>query len=442
MGHVRRSLGVCFATIAVAGSARAGGPEFTKGPYIQALGPRSVVVKWEASEASPGVIVVRGPSGAPREIKTSEKTEFHAVDVAGLEPKTPYTYEVKVGDAKGVEGKFVTAPDGDEPFSFLTYGDSRDDHAAHEAIVRRMQQVPSDFLVNTGDMVGEGDSSSDWRMFFRIEGAMLRDRAVFACVGNHELTGAGSPPWLRYFHPGVAKGDNRKGLFHTARWGNTRFFLLNAMVPWETGDDVTWIQDELSRAESEPGLAHRIVVMHHGPSSSGPHGPNETLRRMKINELFRNKKVDLVLAGHDHFYERGELDGLRYIVTGGAGAPLYPKKRLQSSTMAIETAHHFVEVKVAGPKISFVARRVDGSVLEECAIESSGFACSTALPSPRRPEPDNKASPTGPKPAPKKSDCDCSTPGARVERPWGALALAPLAWVARRRRRGVVRGRW
>ncbi len=425
---------------AAPGVARAGRLLVTKGPYLQALTSRAVVIKWEASAPSTGVVTLRGPSGAPREVKTGEKLEFHALDVAGLEPKTAYAYELKVGDASPVSGKFVTAPEGDEPFTFLAYGDSRDDHRAHEAIVGRMQQSPGDFLVNTGDMVGEGSSASDWRDFFRIEGPMLRDRAVFACVGNHELIGvSGSPPWLRYFHPGAPKGDNRRGLFHTMRWGNTRFFFLNAMVPWETGDDVTWIQEELARAEAEAGLAHRIVVMHHGPSSSGPHGPNETLRRMKINELFRNKKVDLVLAGHDHFYERGDLDGVKYLITGGAGAPLYPpKRRLQAATLAIESSHHFVEVSVAGPKISFVARRADGSTLEACDVEKAGFTCQTALPLPRRDPPSKPA--TGAPEPPKKRDCDCGVPGARSDDGGQAsllalgIGLAAVARGARRRR--------
>ncbi len=413
-----------------ASDARAERLELTKGPYLQALTSRAVVIKWETSAPAPGVVVLRGPSGAPREVKTAEKTEFHALDVTGLEPKTAYGYELRVGDAKAA-GKFVTAPEGDEPFTFLAYGDSRDDHPAHEAIVQRMMTAPGDFLINTGDMVGNGDSASDWREFFRIEGPLLRDRAVFACVGNHELLGLGSPPWIRYFHPGYVKGDNRRGLFHTMRWGNTRFFFLNAMVSWEKGDDVTWIQEELARAESEAGLAHRIVVMHHGPSSSGPHGPNETLRRMQINELFRNKKVDLVLAGHDHFYERGELDGLRYVITGGAGAPLYPpKRRMQKATLALESSHHYVEVSVAGPKLSFVAKRADGSTLEECALEGVGYACKTALKSPHRDEP---AKPPPPATPPKKSDCDCGVPGgARDGRGWVGLVAACLGLAATR----------
>lgn len=421
--RARIAVGLGATLVALAGAARADRLEIAKGPYLQGLTSRAVVIKWEASEPSTGVVVLRGPSGAPREVKTSEKTEFHALDVGGLEPKTAYGYELRVGDAK-VSGKFVTAPEGDEPFTFLAYGDSRDDHAAHEAIVRRMAEVPSDFLVNTGDMVGNGDSSSDWRQFFRIEGPLLRDRAVFACVGNHELLGLGTPPWIRYFHPGHAKGDNRRGLFHTTRWGNTRFFFLNAMVSWEKGDDVTWIQEELARAESEAGLAHRIVVMHHGPSSSGPHGPNDTLRRMQINELFRNKKVDLVLAGHDHFYERGELEGLKYLITGGAGAPLYPpKKRLQAATQALESSHHFVEVSVAGPKLSFTARRADGSTLEQCAVEASGFVCQTALPTLRRDGADVKPAPPS-APPPKKSDCDCGVPGGARPGSYPASVLA------------------
>ena len=34
--------------------------------------------------------------------------------------------------------------------------------------------------------------------------------------------------------------------------------------------------------------------------------------------------ADLVLAGHDHTYERFEIDGLPYVVNGLGGAVFYP----------------------------------------------------------------------------------------------------------------------
>ena len=36
-----------------------------------------------------------------------------------------------------------------------------------------------------------------------------------------------------------------------------------------------------------------------------------------------HSRVSFVFSGHDHLYQRGEVDGLKYVVSGGGGAPLY-----------------------------------------------------------------------------------------------------------------------
>jgi hypothetical protein len=41
--------------------------------------------------------------------------------------------------------------------------------------------------------------------------------------------------------------------------------------------------------------------------------------------MFEDAGVDLVLAGHDHLYSvTKRIHGIRYVVTGGGGAPTYP----------------------------------------------------------------------------------------------------------------------
>src|SRR4029079_13500328 len=129
--------------------------------------------------------------------------------------------------------------------------------------------------------------------------ALLRDRCVFAAVGNHELTRgdpAGEAAFLRYFGGADSGGEPRR-LYGSFRWSNTRFFLLNAMDTW-TGDERDWLRGELDRALYEPGLVHRVDVLHHGPFSSGPHGGNTALAGAGIVRLMAAGKIDLVLAGH------------------------------------------------------------------------------------------------------------------------------------------------
>jgi hypothetical protein len=89
----------------------------------------------------------------------------------------------------------------------------------------------------------------------------------------------------------------------------------------------------------------------------------------------RTHGVALVMAGHDHGYERGVVDGLRYLISGGGGAPLYTKTVNRGHSLVKKAVHHFVHFDVDGPDLSFDVVLKDGSVLESCALVPQGFAC-------------------------------------------------------------------
>ncbi|HVY46779.1 MAG TPA: metallophosphoesterase, partial [Minicystis sp.] len=304
--------------VALAAPAVARAATFEKGPYLQGLGPTHVTVKFELDADAPAsVSVVDRATHKAITAEDKDARRFHALRVTGLAPATAYDYTVTAGDAKSELGRFTTAPVDARPFRFIVYGDSRSDEAAHRAIVRAILERNADFLLNTGDLVYRGSDPEEWSRFFRAEEPLLRDRCAFVCVGNHELVGGrdGEVAFLKYFAPD--EGDDATGPHHlhgTFRWGNTRFFLLNAMDQW--GDaEKGWLADALGSAASEAGVAHRIAVLHHGPFSSGPHHGNPRLGT--VVRMLREGHVELVLAGHDHIYERGEGAGLKYVISGG-----------------------------------------------------------------------------------------------------------------------------
>jgi hypothetical protein len=409
----------------------------TKGPYLQALGPSEVTIKLELGEPGPAAVVVSAAVGGPP-VARAEETEaraFHALHVGGLSPATSYVYRVTAGKAAVEAAHFTTAPIDTRPFRFLVYGDSRTDAEAHAAVIRAMEAVPSDFLVNTGDMVDMGNQPEDWGELFSIEGRLLRDRCVFVAVGNHELARgdrAGAVAFLRYF-AGTDQGQELTQLYGSFRWSNTRFFVLNAMDTW-TGAERDWLRAELDRALDEPGIVHRIAVMHWGPYSSGPHGNNPALESGEVTRAMRERKVDLILAGHDHAYERGEGQGLKYVVTGGAGAPLYPRKTNGAEARRYESTYHFLEVAVDGESVKVTARRPSGVVLETCGFHGEGpWDCDADTPAllPKIPDggPRSEASPASPTRA---------SLAAPVLVAGGVVAAAAVAVLSRggRRRRG------
>jgi predicted phosphodiesterase len=310
-----------------------------------------------------------------------------------------------------------------------------------------MVPVQADFLIHTGDFVENGASSVQWQTFFDVEAPLLRERCIVSCVGNHELVDGMGTEYMRYFgEPGALPEDGGvpAHLNGTFRWGNARFFLLNGMVGWKTGVDRAWLERALGDADSEKNLVWRIVVVHHGPWSSGPHGGNRYLHEAGIPALLRAHKVDLVVAGHDHVYERGWAEGMAYLVTGGGGAPTYRIKNALPSARKYEAVRHFVEASVSQTAINLAAIRPDGTPIERCALrKETGWDCDA------KEEPASPSNPAAsvagraPDSAPPASRCSCRvTGGGTVGRDGvggGAGALLAAACVVLRRRRRTER---
>jgi len=419
------------AWLALASSARAGTPQVTKGPYLTGLSGTTVDVRFELDASAPAgvdVTEVGADAGATR-TATDGPASMHVVHVAGLEPGRAYEYAVRAGGGVIGKGHFATAPKDDAPdaVTFLAYGDDRNDDATHAAIVRAMQATPSDFLVNTGDMLADGGNPADWQSF-------LRDRPLFLAIGNHELSQDESGSnFLRYF--GYPDGAGTVQPFGTIRWGSARLFFLNGMHDWKSGPERRWLETELGRADAEPGLVWRIAVVHHGPWSSGPHGGNNLLIDARVPELLAAHHVDLVLAGHDHLYDRGDAGTLKYVVTGGGGAPLYPVKHRSSTSRHAESAYHFVEITLTRDSLKLVAHRLDGTALDTCGFaKGGGWDCDAR---PKADAPALAGQAPGSDASPASSRCSCTLPGVSGGGVGeGLLALGIVGMVACRRRRG------
>jgi acid phosphatase type 7 len=415
-------------------------PQPTKGPYLTDLSDTRVEIRFELDSAAPASVTLHAQDdpGAARTIDDGSSA-MHAVRASNLKAATTYAYTVRVGGAAAGAGQFTTAPapTSGAPTTFLVYGDSRSDPTTHAALVRGMATTPADFLLNTGDVVAEGGRAADWRAFFQVEGPMLKDRALFLCIGNHELyddeAGANFARYFGFREPHEASEAAEVAPYGTVRWSGVRLFFLNGMHDWQTGDERKWLERELARADDEAGLVWRIAVVHHGPWSSGPHGSNAKLLSARVPELLAAHHVDLVLSGHDHIYERGQVGALKYLVSGGGGAPLYPiQKRLASSPRA-ESVYHFIEVTASSDALHAVAHGIDGTTVDDCGFHKGGaWECDRSAPSVEMPSPSPPSSPEA-----GSSRCACLAPGASPS-PGplalaGALVMAGAAVVLRRR---------
>jgi 3',5'-cyclic AMP phosphodiesterase CpdA len=353
--------------LAAVGTAEAA-PKMLKGPYLQDLAPTSITVMWQLDEQVPAKLVVEGPGGP----KTIDVPADHIAEarIDGLQPSSRYRYRVEIGDAHW-DGEFATAPPigKDVPFSFIVVGDSRDGVEQHRRIVERMSQEVPDFILGTGDMVDEGFRQDQWQQFFDVENATLRDNVYFPALGNHDRQGQGrtADTYRSYFSVPENGGETER--YYAFTYASARFIVLDSNeYSFALTDQTAWLEHELASSREDASIKHIFVVMHHPPFSISLHGGNIDLRE-RWTPLFEKYNVTCVFSGHDHVYERAEHNGMRYFVTGGGGAPLYPRRPKPNpvdvdAVKKFERVLHYLRVSVTANRIEVTAIRGDGTTIE------------------------------------------------------------------------------
>jgi 3',5'-cyclic AMP phosphodiesterase CpdA len=125
----------------------------------------------------------------------------------------------------------------------------------------------------------------------------------YASLGNHD------DPTQRYYKPFNMNGER----FYSFTKGDARFFALDSNYMDQA--QLKWLEDQLAKSNDR----WKIAYFHHPLySSGGQHGSDTDLRK-RIEPLFIKYGVDIVLAGHEHFYERIKpQNGIAYFIVGGA----------------------------------------------------------------------------------------------------------------------------
>jgi tartrate-resistant acid phosphatase type 5 len=216
--------------------------------------------------------------------------------------------------------------DAGRPTRFVAIGDYGYAGPEEEAVAELVKAWRPEFIVTLGDNnypLGTAETIDvNIGLFYHAYiapylgrfGCGAAHNRFFPALGNHDWMAEGARPYLDYF---TLPGNER---YYDFAWGAVQIFVLDS-DPGEpdgmTAESVqaAWLHKELAASRAR----WKIVTMHHAPYSSGPHGSTAALRWP-----YKAWGADLVLAGHDHDYERFTIDGLPYIVNGLGGAVFYP----------------------------------------------------------------------------------------------------------------------
>ncbi|MFC1474466.1 metallophosphoesterase [bacterium] len=328
-----------------------------KGPYLQNVKPNEATICWESVKPVRSKIVYEPYvlTDVPMSINV-EPNEFNEITIKGLRPGTMYSYKViQKGKMMGY-GVFTTAPAKPEPFRFAAYGDCRTDHKTHTALLERMKPYSPAFLLSTGDLVTDGRKQSDWNDFWRVVSPFAKDVPYYPILGNHEHD---DPLYYKYFSlPRNGKDES----YYAFAWSNVFIIAMDSSSPqFLLADQKNWLKKALKRAE---GYDFKVLFFHHPFYSSSKRDPNLHFRKV-YEPIFKKYGVDLVLAGHDHFYERSKSkDGITYVITGGGGAGLYGFERNTPESIVRKRAYHFMVFDVIDRKMTVRVIDIDGNTID------------------------------------------------------------------------------
>ncbi|MEA3208230.1 MAG: hypothetical protein QOE70_1287 [Chthoniobacter sp.] len=248
--------------------------------------------------------------------------------------------------------------DSDAEFTFAVMGDCRATlpttplpRVFHD-IVRDMALLRPAFVLFAGDAIyGYGQT----RQYLLNEYDRFRAAVApagipfFNAPGNHEMQS--EPTAVEALK---AAGQALYGSFDIGRY---HFIALNTdevnLEQRVTGPQFEWLKADLELNKGAAG----IFVWMHRPMDSWFRDDFNPDDRDALRGLFKKYPVKAVFAAHDHYFDTGEHDGIRYFTSGGAGAPVYaePPKGGFAHYILVSVSPEAIAYTVVAPNFIDVA---------------------------------------------------------------------------------------
>jgi len=244
-------------------------------------------------------------------------------------------------------------PAGKDTVKFLVLGDSGTGDRAQNEVAAQMWAshavFPYEFAIMLGDNLYGSERPQDFVAKFERPYKPMLDANMpfYAALGNHD------DPNQRFYKQ-FGMGGQR---FYTFQKNDVRFFVLDSN--YMDKDQQRWLEEELSKSNSK----WKIAYFHHPLYSSGAtHGSEVDLRAI-IEPLFIKYNLNVVFAGHEHFYERIKPQkGIAYFTEGGSA-------KLREGNIVGSTG---LTAKGFDTEQSFMLIELDGDVMRFQTISRRG----------------------------------------------------------------------
>ena len=330
----------------------------------------------------------------------------HTIEITGLEEGTKYCY--RVGDAErgwwsdiGV----IDTADNTNAFSFFHMTDPQSvtekQYAENWAVALDTaftKHSDADFILNTGDLVDNGNDFVEWKRMFNTAADTLMDTVLMAASGNHEERGDNAQV-NNFVYSNLPEQDTTTGVYYSFDYNTAHVAVLNSNDLNDEGGlsdaQIQWLTEDMNASEK----AWKFVALHKAPYSNGSHFDDEDVAaiRTQLATLMPELDIDVVFQGHDHVYMRTDVmnnnavvetetqtlkyNGLEYVskispegtiysINGTAGSKHYEPKAEEETSGTFPAGETVVSINV--PSYSYI--QIDGGNLyfDSYAVNGDG----------------------------------------------------------------------
>ena len=253
---------------------------------------------------------------------------------------------------------------------FMVWADSQSGWKVFDRIMRMSNQYLPHFSVGAGDLVGQGDDEQEYLRLLRS--MHLGGHVHYPVPGNHDYDGYYEELKPNNFskYLGVPNQQN----YYAWKEGDLAFIALDLNETFPVGlpnssEQYRWFMEQI-QSEAWTSAKWRFLVSHHPPYSQGwPGYHGEISLRNLLLPLYEKAKIDMVIAGHTHDYERKiktyGKQKTAFVIVGGAGGGLEPKENASHPKMdTVLSIHHFGLIKVTNDTLNFKAIDLDNIIID------------------------------------------------------------------------------
>lgn len=221
--------------------------------------------------------------------------------------------------------------------------------------ISSIQQQSADFSVQLGDMVSRG-LESHYLRFFRQMSSLPIEKPYLTVIGNHD----------RLRPHGRSNSRLYRSLFGLNNYhfdhGGVRFVVLDSSSARLSYAQLKWLDKVLDSP------SRKVIFTHIPPAFLELWGRSRLSHRLggfsegasEFAAIASRRKVDRVFMGHIHGFGVQDYGGVRYVLTGGGGSPLFPLG-------AADRFYHYLTVSVSPSGLSERVHTLEG---ESFAIPS------------------------------------------------------------------------